>query len=129
MTAALLARLAAATEGSRELDAEIAGILGRVVVWHLGLHAAGWDAPKVPMQLTSWGGERVPCYTSSIDAALTLVPDGYSPNINGPVLHRPLWGCDLRWLQSNSFADGLYASAPTPALAVAIAAFRARGII
>lgn len=117
MTADLMARLEAAVEGSRELDEAIADALG----WMRG-GEFWWKPPGGDYRMGA------PGFTQSLDAALTLVPDGYSPNISGPVLHRPVWGCDMRLLRTNSFPDGLGRSAPTPALAVCISALKAQGI-
>ena len=64
----LIARLEAAEGPSRELDAEIAQIHG----WEEG-HVANercWYDPDGRMRAAP------PAYTSSIDAALTLVPEG-----------------------------------------------------
>jgi hypothetical protein len=58
----IIARLETATEGSRELDAEI----GRM----FGAPRYTRNAPNIPNQPV-W-----PNYTTSIDAALALVPEG-----------------------------------------------------
>lgn len=110
----LLERLELATEGSRELDAEIARILGCVVI--RDDHGYYIDKALVP--------ENMPHYTTSIDAALTLVPPGY------------------RWVvQTLGNGNGTYVAAtsppgvaltlgdilsPIPAIALVIACLRAR---
>lgn len=103
----LIARLEAAKEGSRELDVAII--------------RAGYGIPIVQ---DSWSdqdllaGDIVPMYTRSLDAALTLVPDG--------------WQCDVRICDgacratvggTKKFGE---ARAPTAALALCIAALKAR---
>lgn len=116
----LIARIEAAQEGSRGLDEAIAlhlypglekkriedAIVGAEERWYyLGTHA------------------RIEHYTTSIDAALTLVPDRY------------WWGMDCAKGMSGAFIYGLYdhedqqiasARAATPALAICAAALRAR---
>ena len=105
----LIAKLEAATEGSRELDAEIALII------EPGHWSSLFDALN----------QQCPYYTLSIDAALTLVPEG------------GLWSvCDMeegpfaqviRPIPGGGFVGGLtQGRAATPALALSIAALRAR---
>ena len=64
----LLKRLEEATEGSRELDAEIGETLGIEPAWYgpYGYYDAAKDAPREHEH-----------YTTSLDAALTLVPEGW----------------------------------------------------
>ena len=71
--------------------------------------------------------EGLPCYTSSIDAALTLVPaeiDGRNvfPQISKVTVTR--WDCHLG--APGPKARGVIASATTPAIAIVIAALRAQ---
>lgn len=123
----LIARLEAATEGSRELSDEV-------------LRAVGWfqtseDAPGYPDgTLTAWhqpnGGVchgAMPSPTESLDAALTLVPEAFRWGVhNDP---EPAGEGNFRasvddMLYDNSiYEEGL---AATPALALTIAALRAR---
>lgn len=107
----LITRLQAAEGPSRELDTEICEAIG-FVLGQLG-HA--------------------PPFTTSIDAALTLVPEGWHwaiytekgicggkgarVNVGGPERTRRGWSKDLH---------EVYAA--TPALALCIAALRARGL-
>mgnify|MGYP003393035213 CR=1 FL=1 len=63
----LIARLEAATEGSRELDAEIGAKFGALRYTR--------NAPNISNQ-PIW-----PPYTTSIDAALTLVPEGWTGHL------------------------------------------------
>jgi hypothetical protein len=62
----LIEKLEAATEGSRELDAAI----HRLVV------------PKPMYAIDGWPGAEALDYTTSIDAALTLVPEGFAYTIH-----------------------------------------------
>jgi hypothetical protein len=93
--AELIARLEAAAEGSRELDAAIA-----VAVFGGGSHDPG----------------TAPHFTTSLDAALTLVPEGR--------------GWLMRSVGGRGFAAisnaGEASQAKTPALALCIAALKAR---
>lgn len=58
-------------------------------------------------------------YTSSIDAAMTLVPEGWGWTLTH-------WGCFRLW----EIGDGMdvTSKAKTPALAICAAALRARGV-
>ena len=105
----LIKRLESATEGSRELDAAI--IMS-------GLHVSMPDDP------VGWP----PKFTTSIDAALTLVPAGRPWSITqqssgvGYFADIAIKDDDGWWFE----ADGPGSEAPTPALALCIAALRAR---
>lgn len=81
----LVERLEAAEGPSRELDAEIARALG----WKdVGI---GPHAPQTVKWVRPDGSEtfnRLPAYTASIDAALTLVPEGWE------------------WTVGNTYAEG-----------------------
>lgn len=125
----LIARLEAATGPDRELDARI-------------IHAL-WDSERDLMALVDeWDGDwgvvafelakYIPCFehnstrlTGSIDAALTLLIPG------------TLWGigememgvfCNLVWPQPDGdyVGGGIEAKSATPAIALCVAALRAR---
>lgn len=64
----LIAKLEAAKEGSRELDAEIFEAWSGKSAYH---DARGFSGATVRKMI-----QGLPAYTTSIDAALTLVPDG-----------------------------------------------------
>ncbi len=117
----LIAKLAAATEGSRDLDGEIAVACNLRPAWLLddprgliagrGCARAGRTGPSF----------EVPPYTTSLDAALTVVPEGCSD-------------LTIDWNGSNWAAwvdvgnDGTdWQSHPSAALALCIAALKARG--
>ncbi len=119
-------RLEEASEPSRGLDAEIFKIAKPV-------HAksAYWRAaPGVPDQRTLWkstlGNKSVQLaalhYTSSVDAALTLVPEGW---YTGAACEDAggSWSWSLYGKGRNVATASWH---PTPALALCIAALRAR---
>lgn len=114
----LIERLEAATGPDRELDAAIAEAVGHTVKYDKAdlRDTTPWYQP-VPDY--SW--QPVPQFSASIDAALTLVPEGlnyeltttgYKPGatVCGNILTGP--------------HEGAYAA--TPALAICIAALRAK---
>ena len=116
--AALIAELEAANKGSSEIDAKIEFFVngkGRVVVDEHG------NANAIP---------TTPYYTGSLDAALTLVPEGYwwgaeiwAGSVGRKSLGRAYVytvGIDGRLVRFRGFAE-------TPALAVCIAALKAHG--
>lgn len=109
----LIARLERATGPDRELDADI---------------ALQFDWTECPGD--NWIGPQgeiaVPAYTSSIDAAMTLRPAGANCSgfDDGPDI------CDAYWSRNN-VKDGHWlvtAEGKTPALALCIAALRARSL-
>ena len=94
--------LESADVGSRELDATIE--------WGSPLEPCDWD-------------HDVPHYTTSIDAALTLVPDGGDWQMPLPFheYNNKLFRCEI-------YGKGyvyVYGVAPTPALAICIAVMKA----
>jgi hypothetical protein len=120
----LIAALRAATGPGRELDARIAVLEGAEI------HDGDW------MLVTSFDGRPksavvpVPDYTGSIDAALTLVPEGLQWGVN---THPPdelfnpggaqAFVSDMVMTEGGVYA---HSDAATPALALVIAALEAR---
>lgn len=122
----LIARLEAATGPNRKLDSEIC-------------RAAGWEvrADKKfggdyyqPRKNYTW--QDVPAYTASIDAALTLVPEGWSVQSLSQSLDLTWWDCTLERVCCE---DGLFLGSgvevtadarPSLPLALCIAALKAR---
>ena len=107
----LIARLEAAEEGSRGLDNEIA-------------HAVGAFFPEDPVCFP-------PYYTTSLDAALTLVPVGFEVTLrfNGVVYPRAgLSECSAHLTKGGRQypSQVMDCEARTPALALCIASLRAR---
>lgn len=163
----LIARLEAATEGSRELDGDIALAIGLYKVWlskHRYWNFEGpndkrgtWPDSGIP-EYDSRTGKKivltekpdrswvyyigdVPEFTTSIEAALTLVPEGWGWEVGSPYADGEPLGGGQPWAQiwkrgANVRIDGLAAvpyapgrshtNAQTPALALCIAALRAR---
>lgn len=114
----LITRLQAAEGPSRELDAEIALMRGWTAFSDYWLSPSGRQRQFHP-----------PSFTSSIDAALTLVPEGF-----GCTLHIPprFDGAKNQHCVLERWDDGDEISATncaTPALALCIAALRARGAV
>lgn len=108
----LIAALESANEGSRELDADIAEAIGVPLTPHLHPDNAAWMRRQ-----------KAKPYTTSIDAALTLMPAGYAMEVgldpeDGQARvwkYDPSGGTQRLW----------EANAPTPALALCIAALKA----
>lgn len=119
----LIARLEAAAEGSRELDAEIAIFLNPKL--------AEWERFGGELHGPSDSIFHAPHYTTSIDAALALVPEGwawFAQRIGQPFST----GFARLWLPA-ARTKGLkieqyQSEAATPALALVIAAMKARGL-
>lgn len=113
MTDALIARLEAATEGSRDLDCEIYCAANPRC-------ELAYGAPGVRIR----GNQTVfqpPRFSTSIDAALSLVPDGSGWTVGA---------CTNNTRYAEVFSAGgtkyVVCRAATPALALCIAALRAR---
>lgn len=127
----LVERLEAATAGSRELDAEISRsiISGPSFAHWNGVHVSNWwlhdDGESWGCNTTDgWRHERcirVSHYTTSLDAALTLVPDGYDY-----IIYRIDGEYYAEVGPTGSFGFTKCVGAPTIALAICIAALKAR---
>lgn len=121
-TQALIVRLEKAEEGSRELDEEIASLTG--YEWREGYvnhsRKTGWYDPS------GFWCEDLPHYTTSLDAALLLVPEGwYVHNISQIGTKR--WGVHLTDSIRAVVEEGDWRSScgNSEALALAIACLRA----
>jgi hypothetical protein len=127
--AELIARLEAATGPTPHLDAEIEAALrgGEPAYRTASRHQFG---PSVVLNHgagNAWDGwESAPSFTGSLDAALTLVPEIWrvyalqEQYIDPP--HKWFAGLDRR----REHTQSMIGKAPTPALALCIAALRAR---
>lgn len=116
----LIAKLEAATEGSRELDVEIVFALYPESVYRpqcVGDEPIFWSEPYYKREC--------PAFTTSLDAALTLVPEGQG------------WGVLAGEPGTDGVFHNAYVTKPrdvplqsgpcrTPALALCIAALNAR---
>lgn len=100
----LIAALELATVPDRELDAEIDQLA----------YENGWRSERIMTP------DRTPPYTASIDAALTLVPDDMGWMVT--------WVGARVWHHLEGFAlnDGIEVSHKIPAIALCIAALKAR---
>lgn len=103
--AALIERLEKAEAGTFALDREIA-------------EAVGWQGMEK--------GRRLPCYTTSIDAALTLVPEGWTSWEVGSRAGKTRFRAEVSRLPENHIEDAVIGHARAPALALCIAALRAK---
>lgn len=122
---AVIARLEAATEGSRELDGDIYEALGYRV-------KRSPDVPKGWRHRTTraWAflrdsrWESIRHLTTSLDAALTLVPEGYSWEI----AHSPYGNASRAtvWDSRAGLTPGFSSHHKDEILAACIAALRAR---
>ena len=111
----LIERLEAATGPDRELDAAILVAVGgkrRFDDWWIGYRFIGREASA---------------FTASIDAALTLVPEGWDYVIASPGVdenHPDEWCINMARHPDD---ESNFTFAPTPALAICIAALKAKG--
>lgn len=111
----LIERIEAAGEGSRKIDGDIA-----VDVKSVPPFVSHRDSPE----WASWSGGRdywdAPHYTTSVDAALTLVPEGFDWTLGhtngGLTIHAEVGGRGDEYMRFGA----------TPALALCAAALRAR---
>ena len=128
---ALADRVERAMEWDRELEHDIAGLFGEVHCVYPpgsiqaadGLWCVRYRAPH-PYAGTK---EPVPEYTRDMNAALALVPEGVPWQVRAD----PAGGFDTETMVHDEdgwwfAADGPYAHAATPALALTAAALRAR---
>lgn len=119
MTDSIITRLEGLTGPDRDIDIELAPLVGiRVVDEGHPLGRCYYDK--------NGHGVPLPAFTASIDAALTLVPEGWAlllaiaPHKTICDVHEKPLGEVGRW-------PG-HAEAPTPAIAVCLASLRAQGI-
>ncbi len=118
----LIARLEAAAARGREPDLEIHKAVGRcdpTARYIDTIDGLQWfeHHPEVPGGADECFEEPLPAYTTSLDAALTLVPEGRSWMIGRTLggRHNAVVGVDGRTVTHD-----------TPALALCIAALKAR---
>lgn len=152
--AELIAKLEAATRPDHELDAHIA-IAVRALVSVTGSEVPKWADENFPVWRvmkpgvvevvhdTGTGGLnwKVPYYTASVDAALTLVPEGWRCGFEMAGIHDPVqcpeawcWPHESGWEPDWQLGEEGYRSHPdaqraigaNPAIAICIAALEAR---
>jgi hypothetical protein len=114
----LISRLETVEEGSRELDAEIYTALGATPPETEGRYWTG------PCGTTRHYGSLIPAYTTSLDSAMSLVPEGAHTEFAYEDRHRRSWKWSLR---RNGYS--FEARGNTAALALCIASLRARSSI
>jgi hypothetical protein len=115
-------------EPSRELDAEIAVALGHHVEWKQANYtmtafpAISWRPPH------PYAGMREPCpqWTTSLDAAVTLVPASKPMSRHVHQQDNGSWWVELRDGYCTSYDKVFIASAKTEPMAICAAALRAR---
>lgn len=106
----LIAALELATVPDRELDAEIDQLA----------YENGWRSERIMTP------DRTPSYTASIDAALTLVPEGYCWDVaRGYVPEATVWQIGTEY-DEGSGRQLPHSQHPVPAIALCIAALKAR---
>lgn len=111
--AALIERLQALTEPDRECDLEL---------WWWCKASHSWLCPMdSDYKAHNLKMDDAPRYTASLDAALTLVPDGMDEEIKR-ARHRKGWRVNL-WLPEHV---GYSADATSLAITICIAALKAR---
>ena len=126
----LLARVLEGTGPDRELDADIEACLtGRVT----HPRAPGWTfeaqntelklARLVDIRIISRASRPTPPYTASLDAAITLVPEGWAVELVQALSGTP-WHATLRG--GSALVPIIGATAATPARALIAACLKAR---
>ena len=128
----LIARLEAATEGSRELDAEIWRVADppacKIADYQSrAFTGRDWTEEEKAEAVAARMKRLAPHFTTSLDAALTLVPEGCAfrlqKNLNGKY-----WVSMQRKFPDQELGFDIWVDAygPTIVLALCIAALKAR---
>lgn len=127
-TDALIRQLECATKGSRGFDGDIWAIADYDEMWRRcgwkGLWYAGHLHTKAEKaeRIKRMAAHLAPAYTTSLDAALTLVPDGMGWGVKKQQNGHFAW-CDGDIAQAGNVAVRY---GVTPAIALCIAALKAR---
>jgi hypothetical protein len=124
----LIAKLEAAVGPDRELDADILWLTDKRRAERVYWNAATGlpkPLPDWPRPLSGLGPVAVvnyaPAYTSSLDAALTLVPDGFQWQVRSMPTEE-----DFDYSAQVNWTPNLHDHAASPPIALCVAAFRAR---
>lgn len=123
----LIERLETASQGSRELDAEIERKVSGVKVW-LASKNDPFDYDEETEAWMDWAGEtvKVPHYTMNLQTALTLLPEGWTWVMSGgedrATVHLIAPLPDNHWETRRT----LYEVAATPALSFVKVCLQAR---
>lgn len=116
MTNNLIERLKKATEPDRDLDVAIETL-------QTGNRAHPYlPGVNIDDGYPSGRPYSTPAYTTSLDAAITLVPEGWFTFVANEDRHSYSWGWELR----GGFGNSAFGRAPTAALALCIVALHAR---
>ena len=127
---ALLARVSAGTGPDRELDAEIARALGWKPLYRDD-YSKWWppsavtDARERKRSILHHPTQPLPMFTASLDAALTLVPEGWSWHAALRTYLTPFRATGSVWQEGQQYAL-FNADAATPARALIAACLKAR---
>lgn len=126
----LIAALETATGPNRKLDAAIAKHIGwnnkkadlwwppESVTWARRTKQSLWDAERGPLPLSA--------YTASLDAALTLMPEGHCWEVrHGFIPEATVWFIENEY-DPGSGRSVPHGRHPIPAIALCIAALKAR---
>jgi hypothetical protein len=128
-TQSLIAKMSDATEGSRELDAEIwLSVTPHEIRDYDGTTTLKNRYVEVAGEWFCWLDnlrEKVPAYTTSLDAAVSLIPPDWRLEHLGEFTNTIEWECELHRRSSDM---AVVAEAKTPFLALTIAALRAREV-
>lgn len=127
MPANPIAALASAAEGNRELDALVAVAAGwkqaRNGLWHHAEDVS--EARRQKIGMLNYRPHPLPAFTTSVDAALTLVPDGMEC-VLGMVAGKQ-WGAARLLSRTDPIGNGASEDdANSLPLAICLAALRAR---
>jgi hypothetical protein len=120
----LIARLEKATEGGMALDEAIVRALYPDAI--ISIYCAGDDIPVVFHAEPLVPNKRdLPAFTTSLDAALTLVPGSHEWSVGVDLENRKGWArvADDIW---DECCEDIVSVAPTIPLALVIAALKAR---
>lgn len=127
----LIERIEAASGPDREIDCAIGVAIGRFFTlppkWEGGPVGYGYRGADGEERHPGHGGDQlVPRYTESVDAALTLVPEGRSWELTQVVSE----GISIAFIWNMFEAgEGDSAEAATPALALCAAALKSRAYL
>lgn len=129
MLSELIGRLEKSTGPDRELDCAIAYAVdfkceGTETTWRQLVDQIGMEyAVANATRFHSFWREAIPQFTGSVDAALTLVPEGWNWQAQGNDVLGRVKPYAIMGLPGQAEADGMGAS---PAIALCIASLKAR---
>lgn len=122
---ALADKLEKAGQGSSALDQEIFLAINDGQGWERNKWGTGICREYKDEDTFVVEHATVPMWTSGIDAALTLIPDGMSPSV-GQNVHHKHWNAFVLAIKDDEPVTVASATAPFAAIAMCAAALRAR---